>query len=132
MRVIEAARIVSFGLVVLIWVVQLVIYPAFREIAEDRFIAWHARYTKTITWVVGPLMFAQALAIALLMRTEFRSAVGLAGLCVLLAWLATAFIAVPIHNRLATGFNVIQINRLVRTNWVRTAAWTIAFAAIAG
>ena len=33
MTLIEANRLASFGLVVLIWLVQVIIYPAFAEIA---------------------------------------------------------------------------------------------------
>ena len=32
----ESNRLASFGLVVLIWLVQVVIYPAFAEIAPER------------------------------------------------------------------------------------------------
>ena len=35
MTLIEANRLVSFGLVVLIWLVQVIIYPAFAEIAPN-------------------------------------------------------------------------------------------------
>jgi hypothetical protein len=56
----EANRVVSFGLIVLIWLVQLVIYPAFASIAPERFARWHARYTRTVTWIVAPLMLGQA------------------------------------------------------------------------
>jgi hypothetical protein len=36
----------------------------------------------------------------------------------------TFFISVPFHNRLAQGFDYIAIDGLVRTNWLRTLAWT--------
>lgn len=43
---------------------------------------------------------------------------------VLLIWAATFFISVPFHNRLAQGFDYVAIDGLVRTNWLRTVAWT--------
>jgi hypothetical protein len=47
---------------------------------------------------------------------------------VLLIWAVTFFISVPFHNRLAQGFDYISIDGLVRTNWLRTLAWTARLA----
>ncbi|UOQ75648.1 hypothetical protein MUN84_13300 [Hymenobacter sp. 5516J-16] len=44
---------------------------------------------------------------------------------VVLAWVATFFISVPFHNRLAQGYDYVAIDGLVRTNWPRTLAWTV-------
>ena len=59
MTPVEANRLASFGLVVLIWLVQVVIYPAFAEIAPEHFTRWHAGYTRAVTWIVAPLMLGQ-------------------------------------------------------------------------
>src|SRR5919112_3032071 len=64
MTLIEANRLASFGLVVLIWLVQIIIYPAFAEIAPDRFARWHAGYTRAVTWIVAPLMLGQVALLA--------------------------------------------------------------------
>jgi hypothetical protein len=128
MSLFEAARLVSFGLVVLIWLVQLVIYPAFAVIATDRFVAWHAGYTRAITRVVGPLMLAQAALLIGLAARDRRVPVMLALGMVGVAWLATAGIAVPLHGQLqALGHDPALIERLIRTNWIRTASWSLAF-----
>ena len=39
-------------------------------------------------------------------------------------WASTAFVQVPLHARLAV-FDPDAQARLVATNWVRTAAWTL-------
>jgi hypothetical protein len=89
---IEAGRLLSFGLVVLIWLVQLIIYPSFGEIERGRFLLWHAGYTRA-------------------------------------AWISTFAIAVPAHERLGLiGPDEVLIRRLIATNWIRTAAWSFAFA----
>ncbi len=31
----------------------------------------------------------------------------------------------PLHNQLHAGYSAAVIGRLVATNWVRTAAWTL-------
>ena len=49
----------DFGLVVLIWIVQLIIYPSFHVVANDAFAAWHKTYMALISYLVIPLMFGQ-------------------------------------------------------------------------
>jgi len=43
---------------------------------------------------------------------------------VLLIWLSTFLIQVPIHNQLGIGKDSFLIKRLVQTNWIRTILWT--------
>lgn len=128
MTLIEANRLASFGLVVLIWLVQLIIYPAFSAIEPGRFIAWHAGYTRAITWVVGPLMLGQAGLLGFLLATRPSWLYALAACLVAAAWAATCFLAVPAHDRLReAGPDPAVIARLVAKNWIRTAAWSSAF-----
>ncbi|MFT6745260.1 MAG: hypothetical protein ACJAR8_001821, partial [Bacteroidia bacterium] len=54
-----ARLIVDFGLVVLIWMVQLIVYPSFLFYKDTELITWHTKYTPRITKIVAPLMFAQ-------------------------------------------------------------------------
>ena len=44
----------DFGLVVLIWIVQLIIYPAFYVVADNNFAAWHKKYMSLISYLVIP------------------------------------------------------------------------------
>lgn len=128
MTLIEANRVVAFGLVVLIWLVQLVIYPAFGAIAPGRFVAWHAGYTRAINWVVAPLMFAQVALLIGLLAARPSWWAGLSAVLVVVAWAATFALAVPAHDRLqAIGPDPELIDRLVATNWIRTVTWTLAF-----
>ena len=48
----------------------------------------------------------------------------------LVTWLHTGVVAVPLHNKLAQGYDPASIQRLVRTNWVRTTAWTLRAAVL--
>jgi hypothetical protein len=43
---------------------------------------------------------------------------------ILLIWAATAFLSVPLHNKLATGIDAEVIGALIRTNWIRTFLWS--------
>ena len=119
---------VSFGLVVLIWLVQLVIYPAFASIALERFSRWHAGYTRTVTWIVAPLMLGQAGLIGWLVAVRPGALTIIASLSVAVARAVTARGAIPLHDRLqAIGPDPELVRSLVTVNWIRTAAWTVAF-----
>jgi hypothetical protein len=133
MTAVEASRLLSFGMLVLIWLVQLVIYPAFGAVGVERFADWHAGYTRRVAWVVGPLMLGQAGAIGRLLWVRLSVCGLLAAAAVAVAWVATAAWAVPLHDRLqARGAEGALVAKLVRGNWVRTVAWTLAFVALLG
>ena len=128
MTPVEANRPASFGLVVLIWLVQVVIYPAFAEISPERFVRWHGGYTRALTWIVAPLMLGQVALLGWLLIVRPSSWGYLAAGTVAVAWIATFALAVPAHDKLqATGLDREVVARLVAVNWVRTVAWTLAF-----
>jgi hypothetical protein len=113
----------------LIWFVQVVHYPLFAGVGPDGFAAYERRHQRTTSWVVGPFMAIEgvsAVAIAAWLRDE----VGLVLVGLGLALLAvihgsTVLLQVPAHGRLAIGYDPAVAARLVRTNWIRTAGWTL-------
>jgi hypothetical protein len=112
-----------------IWVVQLVTYPALVLVGKPEFSRYHAAHTRGMGWVVGaPMVLELALAgwLAWAAYSAWGAAWALGQLALVLAvWLATFFIAVPFHNRLAAdGYNYVALDGLTRTNWLRTLAWT--------
>ncbi|SNC77311.1 hypothetical protein SAMN06265337_3894 [Hymenobacter gelipurpurascens] len=123
--------LLNFGLAAyltgVIWTVQLVHYPSFAQAARDTFPAFHQQHSSRISWVVlAPMVLELGLAIWLAWQGRALGqgvwwALGL----VLLIWAATFFISVPFHNRLALGYDYVAIDGLVRTNWIRTLAWTV-------
>jgi len=120
--------IINFGLLVLIWLVQVIIYPSFGYIDRDKFTAWHTRYVKTIGIIVSPLMVAQMLLTLLLTsrKPEPFSFLMLSGILVI--WISTFSLSVPCHRKLMRlGKDTAIIRRLVLTNWVRTILWTAVF-----
>lgn len=121
-----ASLIVNFGLVVMIWLVQLIIYPSFYEIEESRFADWHRLYTKRISYVVIPLMILQVILLIYFLTQEGIGPVRvLQSVLITAAWGITFFVSVRCHNRLSIGKEKSAIRRLVSTNWYRTAAWTL-------
>lgn len=123
------ARIaVDFGLVVLIWLVQLIIYPSFQYYSPAELSVWHPKYGNLITIVVGPLMLAQVILVGWSVQNRISGFTLASAALVALMWAATAFQAVPIHNAIAVGDATPEtLQRLVNTNWVRTAGWTLIF-----
>jgi hypothetical protein len=118
---------VTCGLVGLIWLVQLVHYPSFRFVAPEDFRGFSLFHTTQITWVVAPLMIFE---LFLALRMPFEPSVsawnswGALGLLIVV-WLSTALLQMPLHGILASGKESQVIERLVLTNWIRTVAWSL-------
>jgi len=117
---------VDFGLMVLIWLVQLIIYPGFEFSDRNAFLPWHRKYMGLVTFIVAPLMFFQ---LALILYQVFNNPHTLAFISLFLVagvWVHTFIMAVPVHNRLNTdGNDKTLIRRLVKMNWIRTVIWTL-------
>lgn len=83
--------------------------------------------SRTSFVVVGP-MFVEALSAAALIgwcpnSTAAPAFVG-SVLLLVVVWVSTAALQMPLHLALLGGFEEHLIQRLVRTNWLRTVAWT--------
>jgi hypothetical protein len=113
----------------LIWFVQVVHYPLFQLVGPDGARTYQRSHEKRTGWVVAPLMLVEtATAVLLALRVPPGvPAVLTAGGVVLVAviWWSTFFLQVPQHRVLEGGADAGAYTQLVRTNWVRTAAWTI-------
>ncbi len=124
----EIRTLLDFGMVVILWLVQLVIYPSFLSCDEKRLVAWHRRYTSRVAWVIIPVMFSQLLVVAWL-SWQYPHPANLYALLALLAcWTLTFAVSVPLHRKIDAGdTTVLTLERLIRTNWPRTILWTAAF-----
>lgn len=119
---------IDFGLVVLIWLVQLIIYPGFRHISPEVFTSWHASYSTLISIFVIPLMFAQVAIIGYQLYLHATWAVWISAVLVVLIWLSTFLQAVPIHQLLGQHLEVsANVERLISVNWIRTVLWSVVF-----
>lgn len=104
----------------IIWMVQIAVYPLFGRLEEPAFSDYHHRYTRQVTWVIAPLMFLEATSGAACLFLGEWSDFLVPSLLLGLIWASTAFIQVPQHQRLTRA----NVPALVRSNWIRTAAWT--------
>ncbi|HLM60683.1 MAG TPA: hypothetical protein VK308_07765 [Pyrinomonadaceae bacterium] len=116
-------------LVGVIWVVQILHYPLLENVGADGYAKYHNRHTKRITPVVAPAMILELLTAIYFVFVSFQPVIvfyfyiGLA--LILIIWISTFFVQVPLHEKLGANFNPDAQRRLVSTNWIRTAAWTL-------
>jgi len=120
---------VTLFLTGLVWFVQLVHYPLMAETGREVFPRYEHLHQQRTTWIVAPAMAAEALlALWLLWRRPAEIpfwTVALAGLLLAGIWVSTFAVQVPLHAKLAAGFDAQAHHRLVLTNWWRTAAWSL-------
>lgn len=118
----------TWALLGVIWIVQLVQYPAFARVGPAEFRAYHEAHCNRIHWIVAPLMGVELLTgIALVVDPPagVSGAILGAGLALIaLNWALTGLVSVPLHGRLGAGLRSGAQERLVATNWLRTAAWS--------
>ncbi len=116
-------------LVGVIWIIQLVQYPFFSEVRVDNFPTYHAAHTFWITPVVAPAMIVELLTSILIIfypPENINYKLLWFGLIpAIIVWASTFFIQIPMHNKLALGFDAEAHKTLVNTNWIRTIAWSI-------
>ena len=108
----------------LIWFVQLVHYPLFPYAAEGDFRDFAADHQKRTSWVVVPLMLTEAATATWLAFSVGGAMIWIGWGLLVSIWLSTTLLQVPLHQRLAEGFDPRAARRLVATNWWRTIAWT--------
>lgn len=122
---------VTWYLVGLIWVVQRIVYPAMEYVdpAPDRAVAAERRHCDRMGFVVGPMMLAEGVLASWMLLDGIRVGrwfvPGVGVVLLLVIWLSTAFIQMPLHSRMLQGPEPKAQRRLVATNWIRTMSWSL-------
>ena len=120
--------LVDFGLVILIWMTQLIVYPSFTYFNPDDLVRWHDKYTTAVSIIVMPLMLGQIALHSYSLYSGFSWMTFVAFAFVILTWINTFFFAVPLHNLIAANQEVSESAQgLVRVNWYRTFLWSVVF-----
>lgn len=122
----ELRLLLDFGLVILIWMVQLVVYPSFKFFAPSDLVKWHKKYTVCIAYIVMPLMLGQLLVSAFqVYETQSFYTIG-SFVLVLSLWAITFSIFVPLHGKIeSNSFLPKDLHLLVKRNWIRTILWNL-------
>lgn len=116
---------INSGLLVLIWLVQIIIYPGMHGWDNARFADLHRDYWRRISYIVCPLMLTQVILALrqVIITTDFVSTMQVMLIIFVLG--VTAFISVPLHRLLSAGYDARLVNRLTTTNWLRTVGWSL-------
>ncbi|MDA8930816.1 hypothetical protein N9J07_05485 [Bacteroidia bacterium] len=119
---------VASGLVVLIWMVQLLLYPSFNFYSKQNLVSWHTSYTPRITFIVAPLMLIQLAVAVFRIYIDLRLHYVLFATLVAAAGLVTFFVFIPMHSKIQEGgASDMLMSRLVNLNWSRTLIWSAIF-----
>ncbi|MFB6286778.1 MAG: hypothetical protein ABEK03_09445 [Candidatus Bipolaricaulia bacterium] len=124
------AQTLATGFMVgLIWFVQVVHYPLLAHVGREAFPNYEAEHTRRTGYVVAPVMLVELFTAAWMLLDPpadvplIWPAVG--AVLVVAIWVTTGLVQVPLHRRLSAGFSVEAHGVLVRSNWVRTALWSL-------
>jgi hypothetical protein len=126
--ILQISLLVDVGLVVLIWMVQLIVYPSFTYYKPKNLIEWHQKYTTGIAVVVIPLMLTQLVLaiVTVFYQPNFTAIFTL--LIVLFLWIFTFLSFAPLHFKISEGKqNQKLLQLLIRRNWIRTFLWSSLF-----
>jgi hypothetical protein len=111
-----------------IWFAQLVHYPLLGQVGRETFVEYERENTRRTGWVVIPVMAVELITALLLL---WRLPEGLLPFCawlnvalLVVIWVSTFILQGPYHTLLVKKFDPAVWRSLVRTNWIRTAAWT--------
>jgi DMSO reductase anchor subunit len=120
--------LIDFGFVVLIWAVQLIIYPGLGYYSKENLFRWHRSYTTRVTFIVLPLMFSQLILATIQLWQVQNWFTLLSAAVIIILWLLTFLIFVPLHQSIDNDRPVENVcNKLVHKNWMRTVLWTFLF-----
>ncbi len=111
-----------------IWFAQAVHYPLLGRVGKEAFAAYEKENTRRTGWVVIPVMAGELITALLLLWRQPEAFLPFyawfnAGLLAA-TWVSTFALQGPYHHRLTKRFDPILHRSLVKTNWIRTAAWT--------
>lgn len=118
----------DFGLLVLIWIVQRIVYPGFLHYNPKNLINWHKVYTSRLTFIVMPLMLGQLGISIVQLIMEINLYTVLSFIIIIVIWVSTFMQFVPIHAQISKGkASQKMLDSLVKKNWIRTFLWTALF-----
>ena len=108
-------------------ITHFVTYPSFILIKSSSFSEFHKSYTNKMLFIVAPVMILELISSLLLVnfdKSDNNLEIGLL-ITLMLIWLLTFFIIVPIHNKLTLNYNKDLNQKLIKYNGLRTILWMI-------
>lgn len=117
--------VVTSMLTCLIWIVQILHYPSFRYVEQKNFSNFENFHTKSISYIVMPLMLIELFLSGYLFLKEPKNVLySISLISVILIWVSTFYFSIPCHTKLGLGYDAEVIEKLILTNWPRTILWS--------
>ena len=124
--IVAAHLFATFAMTGIIWFVQIVHYPMLARLPYEDFAEIEREHCDRTGFVVAPPMLVEAFTLVWLLLRGFDSPLFLFTAALLgVVWISTFTLQVPAHRALLLGWNETAHRRLVLTNWIRTAGWTL-------
>lgn len=119
---------IDFAMLVFLWIVQIIIYPSFKEVAKNRILIWHKNYQSKVCIIMGPIMLLQIYMITVGLMTDSSTLSIIRFILLMASWFLTVFISVPLHKKIESNNDLEgSIERLIQTNLFRTFTWTAIY-----
>ena len=111
-----------------IWTIQLLTYPMMKAVPADGFVAYELMHRNRVTALLALLAPIEIVATAgvVVFVDDVPAWLSIGAATLLFGiWLSTLLFFAPLHMQLSNAFDPSIHRRLVRINWIRTAAWTV-------
>ena len=116
---------IDLTMLVFLWLVQVIIYPSFKEISKESILHWHKAYQFKISIIMGPVMLFQFYVITFDVINSVSQVSIIRFLLLIASWLLTIMVSVPLHRKIERNEDLENsINKLIQTNVPRTLTWT--------
>ncbi len=109
----------------IIWVIQLLHYPAFHFIKESDYVEFQHFHMERISFIVVPVMVLELFSAFMLVYYIQSNLLILCLIILLFIWLITFIFFTKLHQSLLDGYDKTIVDKLVRINWSRTILWSI-------
>ena len=109
----------------IIWVIQLLHYPAFHFIKESDYVEFQHFHMQRISFIVVPVMVLELFSAFMLVYFIQSNMLILCLIILLFIWLITFIFFTKLHQSLLDGYDKTIVDKLVRINWSRTILWSI-------
>ena len=109
----------------IIWVIQLLHYPAFHFIKESDYVEFQHFHMQRISFIVVPVMVLELFSAFMMVYYIQSNLLILCFIILLFIWLITFIFFTKLHQSLLGGYDNTIVDKLVRINWSRTILWSI-------
>ena len=109
----------------IIWVIQLLHYPAFNFIKESDYVEFQHFHMQRISFIVVPVMILELFSAFMLVYYVRSNLLILCLIILLFIWLITFVFFTKLHQSLLGGYDKIIVDKLVQINWSRTVLWSL-------